>query len=257
MFAAGWKCVLIGLLVWAGARPVGAQTTDSGDEAAEPAPRKPGEYKLTLGRYMLHGEGGADGTDVNLRWRRADTSVWVGAYQDRDFGRQLRAGVDTRWQPLRGVAASVLPSLQVASGGFVGGSLAVEVGSPWFVQLGIGRTNLRPYVNLNFDPNDAATLAFGWRNDQVGSVALTVVRDNRFGTGQQHVHLNGQWPLSNGQRLTVDLLRKSGMGDSGEVHATGLSVTWDWPRWFARMAVDPKQNFSRNDATRISAGWRF
>ncbi len=27
--------------------------------------------------------------------------------------------------------------------------------APWFAAAGLGRTNLRPYVNLNFDPNDS------------------------------------------------------------------------------------------------------
>jgi hypothetical protein len=234
-----------------------AQTTDSGDEAADPAPSKPGELKVTLGRYFVQGDGGADGTDLNLRYLREDTSVWIGAYRDRDFGSEVRAGVQTSWRPWAHVDVSLAPVLQVASGGFLGGSLTLEVGAPWFVQFGVGRTNLKPFVNLNFDPSDALTAVIGWRNDKVGTYALTLVRDDRLGTGQQNVHLNGEWLLPGDQRLTLDLLRKVGRGDGEEVHATGFTVTWALTHWFVRLAFDPKQNFSNSDVTRVSTGWRF
>jgi hypothetical protein len=42
-----------------------------------------------------------------------------------------------------------------ASGGFWGGRVGTEYGNTFFVGAGIGRTNLRNYFNLNFDPNDA------------------------------------------------------------------------------------------------------
>lgn len=234
-----------------------AQTTDSGDEAAEPAPRKPGELKVTLGRYFVHGDSGADGTDLNLRYRRDDTSVWLGAYRDRDFGSQVRAGAQTRWQPWPQVDVSLAPVLQVASRGFLGGSLTLEVGAPWFVQLGVGRTNLRPFINLNFDPSDAVTAAIGWRDDKVGAYALTVVRDDRLGTGQQNVHLNGEWQLPGDHRVTLELLRKTGRGEGAEVHALGFTATWALTHWFIRLSYDPKQNFSNSDVTRVSTGWRF
>ena len=42
-----------------------------------------------------------------------------------------------------------------ASGGFWGGRVGTEYGNTFFVGAGIGRTNLRNYFNLNFDPNEA------------------------------------------------------------------------------------------------------
>jgi hypothetical protein len=214
-------------------------------------------WKLTATRHFVRG--GADGLDLNLRWRRENDSAWVGVYEDRDFGSQARAGWDGRWR-LGGAALplSLLPSLQVATRNFVGGSLALQAGERFYVQAGIGRTNLHPYQNLNFDPNDALTAVVGWKGDDGRTLGVTVVRDDRLHTGQQHVHLTGQWPLPEGRRLTLDLLRKRGQGEEGErVRATGFTATVDFPRWFVRVAWDPKQNFSPNDVLRIGGGWRF
>lgn len=214
-------------------------------------------WKLTVTRHFVRG--GPDGLDLNLRWRREGRSAWIGFYEDRDFGRQARAGWDSQWKfggevlPL-----SLLPSLQAASRGFWGGSLALQAGERFYVQAGIGRTNLRPYQNLNFDPNDALTAVVGWKGDDGRTLGLTVVRDDRLHTGQQHVHLTGQWPLPEGRRLTLDLLRKRGQGEEGAlVRATGFTATVDFPRWFLRLAWDPKQNFGPDDVLRIGGGWRF
>ena len=110
-------------------------------------------FKLSVGEYRYGGNFG--GQDMNLRYRRGDSSVWLGAYRDRDFGNpglrrhrhQLAAhrGLDT------GPAAVTAMGVRR----LLGGSFSVELGEPWFVQAGIGRTNTRPYFNLNFDPNDA------------------------------------------------------------------------------------------------------
>jgi hypothetical protein len=209
-------------------------------------------FKLTLGSYDTPSN---RGTDVNLRWRQDDTNAWVGYYRDADFGSQWRTGFDsnvdlTDW-------ASLQPSLQLASQGFVGGSLNLQLGQQVYGVVGIGRTNLRPYFNLNFDPNDAVTLGLGWRGEQGQNLALTLVADDRLHTGQKHLHLTGRWPLAGGERLTLDLLCKQGMGDAGMVRAWGWSIGYDWPRWFAKLAHDPKQNFGVDDVTRLSVGVRF
>ena len=210
-------------------------------------------FKVTVGEYRY--SGGGDGHDLNMRWRHSDTDVWIGAYRDPVFGIQTRAGVDTSL-PLRG-SATLQPSLQVASGGFVGGSLNFQIGDPWFALAGWGRTNLRPYFNLNFDPNDAITAAIGWHGENGRTVSLTLVADDRLHTGQRDWHLSGRWPLSEDLRVTLDLLRKTGDGDSGYVRGWGWSATLDFPTWFLRLARDPKQNFSAQDATRLALGVRF
>ena len=234
------------------------------EPAAEPA-ADPGEFKLTLGRYRMSDASSASpGTDLNLRWRRDGRNLWLGAYQDSDFGHQFRAGYDDQWalrdDPV--LPVQLQPSLQVASGGFVGGSLALQVGAPFYAQVGLGRTNLRPYANLNFDPNDAVSAALGWQGTGGRQLQLLVIADDRLGTGQQHHHLTLRWPLpADGLvgplRLTADLLHKQGLGDTGPVNTWGWTLGLDGKVWFARLAHDPKQNFSAQDAWRLSAGRRF
>lgn len=220
---------------------------DAGDGGVERA------FKLTLGEYRYSGS--QHGQDLNLRWRRDDTSAWVGAYRDPAFGTQTRTGFDT--SIALGGSVLLQPSLQAASRGFWGGSLNLQVGDPWFALVGWGRTNLKPYFNLNFDPNDAITASVGWHGPEGRSVSLTLVSDDRLHTGQKDWHLNGRWPLGTGLRATVDLMRKTGLGDGGEVRAWGISGGLDFPAWFVRVARDPKQNFSVQDATRLAVGTRF
>ena len=150
-----------------------------GDAAAVQAAAADKPFKLSIGEYRYGGNFG--GQDLNLRYRRGDSSVWLGAYRDRDFGTQGRAGIDTSWQPFEGSTLALQPSLQWASGGFWGGSFSVELGEPWFVQVGIGRTNTRPYFNLNFDPNDALSLAAGYRDESGRTFYLMTIRDDRLG----------------------------------------------------------------------------
>ena len=212
-----------------------------------------GPFKLTLTDYRYSGS--YTGQDANLRWRRDGTDVWVGAYHDPVFGNQVRTGADTSVS--LGGSASLQPSVQLASGGFIGGSLNAQIGDPFFVMLGWGRTDLRTYFNLNFDPNDAVTASVGWQGPDERTVSFTLVADDRLHTGQRDWHAYVRWPLNDGLRLTVDVLRKSGLGDGGPVSGWGLSATLDFPRWFVRLARDPKQNFSVEDVTRLSGGVRY
>lgn len=211
-------------------------------------------YKLTAGYYQYDSFAGQD---VNLRYRSGETAFWLGAYQDREFGSQGRFGMEGAFRPFSALGLSLQPSLQLATHGFAGGSLTAEIGEPWFVLAGWGRTNLKPYFNLNFDPNDAVSLAFGKREETGRTFYLMAVSDDRLHTGQKHIHAVARLPVGHGERLTVDLLRKTGEGDEGPVNAWGASVTYDWKDWFLRLARDPNQNFSATDAVRLSIGVRF
>lgn len=216
-----------------------------GVAAAAPA------WKLTAGDYLY---GAYAGLDVNLRWQQNATHAWIGGYRDREFGSQLRAGVDTS-VPL-GDALQLQPSLQVATLGFIGGSLMLQAGRSWYGLAGIGRTNLRAYFNLNFDPNDAVTVGVGHHVEGGVDWSLFVVADDRLGTQQRDWHWLARVPLGT-TRLTVDALYKCGLGDDGYVRGWGLAATVDWPRWFLRVARDPHQNFGALSATRLAAGIRF
>ena len=222
--------------------------------AAQDAPTP---YKLTVGSYGVSGGGlpAGPGLDVNLRYTYGDGNVWLGWFRSPvlDFS-QLRSGWDHTFTlgPVR-----LLPSVQAASGGFFGGSIAVETGDSWFVGAGLGRTNLRNYANLNFDPNDSYTAYGGYRWSEATSLQVQLVRDNRLNPDQQHVHLIWRQSVGNGERLTVDLLAKQGTVDGLFIRRVGLSVGYDWPRWFVRAAWDPKVNFTPQNMVRLSTGMRF
>lgn len=222
---------------------------------AEEPPERP--FKLTSGIYL---SSGADqpsdrALDINLRHTSSWGNAWLGWYRSPATQlSQTRAGWDHSFDL---GALRVQPSLQIASGGFRGGSLYFETGEDWFAGAGIGRTNLRPYVNLNFDPNDSWTLAAGRRWGENHSLSLLLVRDNRENPDQRHLHLVYRTPRPGGERLTVDLLAKRGLVEGSPVSELGLTVGYDWRRFFVRAAWDPKVNFSAQNMLRLSAGTRF
>ena len=210
------------------------------------------QFKLTVGQQRFSQSG--NGLDVNLRHSSRMGNAWVGYFEAGGLeARQWRGG----WDNTFGDAVRVQPSLQSASGGFVGGSLNIETGKTWFVGAGFGRTNLRPYFNLNFDPNDSWSLSGGYRAADGVSYSLSYTRDNRENPDQQHLHVVYRAPVNGSDRLTLDLLFKQGLVDGNSISKTGLTVTYDWPRYFVRVAFDPNTNFTADDAVRVSVGTRF
>lgn len=213
----------------------------------------PVEYKLSLSHYAtqsLHAD------DVNLRADLANQRGWIGYYKERPSGfEQWRVGYE---RTDRVTSVDVDTSIQAATHGFVGGSVTATMGEPFFGIVGYGRTNLKPYANLNFDPNDAVTLGAGYKKTDGTSVTLFLVRDERVVPGQQNLHLLIRSPLPNRQRVTLDIFNKSGPADQGQsINGTGAAVTYDWPSVFLRLAYDPKVNFTQESMTRISIGMRF
>jgi len=260
---------LLGLL-WVSAPVVAFDDPNRPDDSAAQEARESsaGPWKLTVGHYLLRRA--PDGTDMNLRWRQGDWTAWAGAWVEPDAGgtlsegtvRQGRAGFERAYRPFGDWAVSLQPSFQIASAGFLGGSLTLEAGEPWFGSVGIGRTNGRPYVNLNFDPNDAISIATGHRDPDGTTYYALLVADDRLGTGQRHLHLVGRWPLAGGARFTLDLLAKRGLGEDFQgapqrIRSGGVSLGYDEQRWFTRLAWDQRQNFGPRDALRLSIGSRF
>jgi hypothetical protein len=213
---------------------------------------EPASYKFTAGQYAF--SSASTGWDFNLRRSSAVGNLWVGLFQwpQQDVS-QWRAG----WDNTYGTALRITPSIQYASGGFWGGSIQAEVGHPWFASVGFGRTNLRPYFNLNFDPNDSYSLSFGRRSESHQLWMVQYVRDNRDNPDQQHLHLIYRTPVGEHERLTVDLLYKTGLVNGAMIYRTGLTVGYDWPRYFVKLAFDPRVNFTTDNVIRVSAGLRF
>jgi hypothetical protein len=216
---------------------------------------EPPSFKFTTGVYSFSGGGlpASTSLDLNLRASGDFGNAWVGWFRwPHEHFTQTRAGWDRTFD--FGVVR-IQPSVQAASGGFWGGSLYAETGDSWFAGAGIGRTNLRPYVNLNFDPNDAWTLAGGYRWDG-RLLSATLVGDNRQNPDQRHFHVQYRTPLD-GNRFLVDLLVKRGIVDGQMIHRAGVTIGYDWPRFFVRAAWDPKVNFTSQDMLRVQAGARF
>ena len=213
-------------------------------------------FKFTTGLYSFSHGGLPSSTslDLNLRYTSDLGNLWVGwfSWPHENFS-QTRGGWDRNFD--FGVVR-IQPSVQVASGGFRGGSLYAETGETWFAGAGIGRTNLRPYVNLNFDPNDAWTVAGGYRWGDNHVLSATLVGDNRQNPDQRHFHIQYRVPVD-GRRVLFDVLVKRGIVDGVMIHRVGFTAGYDWPRFFVRVAWDPKVNFTAQDMLRVQAGTRF
>jgi hypothetical protein len=220
-------------------------------------------WKLTPSTYRETAARSA--YDLNLRGNRDNDTFWIAHYQrDSEFS-QTRAGYE--YQLAVPVGRAIL-SGQYASHGFWGGSVTLEAGaSPvsatnrYVALLGWGRTNLKPYYNLNFDPNDSVLIGAGWRSDDDTAVTLYQIRDDRLETGQRVTHF--VWRKKSGpvSRWTADVFHKTGKSDpapeSETFRATGFALTYDRAPWFARFARDPKVNFTNSDMLRLAIGVRF
>lgn len=234
--------ILLPLLLALGAAP--ARADDDGIEQA---------YKLTVGRY--HGTLSGNALDLNLRRTLGTGNVWLGVYNapaQRD--RQWRLGADGN---VTLGAFRLQPSAQIASHRHASGSIGFEAGETWYAGAGLGRTNLRPNTNLNFDPGDAYSLTAGLRSRDGHSYQLLWIRDNRQNPDQRHLHLVWRLRLPERQRLTLDLLHKQGLVDDQTIGRWGVMAAYDWPSVFVRVAYDPKVNFTPDTQWRFSAGTRF
>lgn len=211
------------------------------------------DYKFTLGRYRSSDDNPA--WDANLRGSQGAHTAWLGVYRDRAGLQQWRSGyefrTDATWM------RSVL-SLQNASGGAWVGAATAELGGASYAIVGWGRTNLRNYINLNYDPNDAITLGIGTRALASTELTLFHVRDDRTHSGQQVTHAVLRWRFGDAQRLTVDLSTKRGLtGDGVFVRGNSATVGYDHGPYFVRLAHDPHAGFTEPTQNRISFGFRF
>ena len=229
---------------------------------ADPAPR--GEpavaahdawaFKLTPSYYVTSGL--ADAIDLNLRGSLGAHAFWLAHYRRAAEFEQTRIGYEyTAHLPV----GQLIPSLQLASHGFAGASLNAQIGDSVYALLGLGRTNLRDYYNLNFDPNDSLVVGLGTRLLPKSNVSLYTVRDNRLATGQKVIHLVWRYTPDDQQRWTVDLSARHGRpsADAEAVSGHALSLTYDYRNVFVRLARDRRVNFTDADQTRMSIGLRF
>jgi hypothetical protein len=221
--------------------PALAQDTDEDGKAA---------YKLIGSWYRQ--DDGRRAVDLNLRASREPHAGWLGFYQDNMNFQQLRGGYEYTQQ--KGLLQAVW-SLQAASRGFIGGSVTAQYGKDIYPIVAFGRTNLRPYVNLNFDPNDMATVGIGTSLISRTELVLTHLWDNRLDTGQHVTHLYLHRNLGERRRASFDLSYKHGTA-SNNSYATGyaFTATYAWDKYFARGAWDQHANFGTATQVRLSFG---
>lgn len=230
-------------------------------EPNEPAgPNRGIAWKLTPSVYRETASRSA--VDLNLRGNRENDTFWIGQYRRGAEFQQTRAGYERQFAVPMG---RVIASGQYASQGFWGGSVTLEASAaamgPYVGLLGLGRTNRKPYYNLNFDPNDSVLIGAGWRPDEGTSLTLFQVRDDRLGTGQRVTHFVLRQKTGARSRWTVDAFNRSGRSDadpdSESFKANGIALTYDREPWFVRFAWDPKINYTNSDMTRLALGVRF
>jgi len=234
------------------------------EDRADTEPNEPARqgrtvaWKLTPSLYRE--TAGDPAFDLNLRGNRDNDTFWIGHYQQGSVFQQTRAGYERQFSVPFG---RIIASGQVASHGFLGGSVTLEasLATSYVGLLGWGRTNLQPYYNLNFDPNDSVLIGAGWRPDDATAVTVFQIRDDRLGTAQRVTHVVLRRKTGPGSRWTVDLFHRSGQSESGPgaqyFSATGIAITYDRDPWFARFGWDPKVNFTDSDMARLAIGVRF
>lgn len=222
---------------------------------AESSDSDPWAFKLTSSYYATSQQLAA--TDVNLRAKRESDTFWLGHYQRGSEFEQTRVGFE---HAAEFSSVQIVPSLQLATKGFVGGSINAQVGNDTVYGIvGLGRTNLKDYYNLNFDPNDAVTFGIGTKLIPRTDFSIFTIQDNRLGTGQRVIHALWRQNFDGHRRLTVDVSHKRGRSDETATSVAGnaVAVTLDERDVFLRLAREQKTNFSESDQTRLSAGVRF
>jgi len=238
-----WLACTLALCLLAILAPVVVQAAESID------------WKLTYTHHRAEAE--RDGADLNLRGTRDAAVFWLGHYRRADEFQQSRAGLE-QWLVFDW--GKLLLSGQAATHGFLGLASQAEIGKDRVRLLaGFGRTNLKPYYNLNFDPNDAVTLGLVADLPDGMRASFYAVHDDRLGTGQSVVHALLRTSNDPAHRWTIDVSQRHGrLGDTGErVRRTGIGVTYDRAPYFGRIVYDPNANFSGHDMLRLGFGVRF
>lgn len=113
----------------------------------------------------------------------------------------------------------ITPVVQ-ADAQFSGAGLSLAAGANWFTQVSVGRSMQYDNGLVEAAPAEALRIAGGYR-----------------------------W--ANGQALSLQVT--GGRGPE----RLGLSVSYDWPRYFVRLSYDTGLNPLPQDKVRFSAGMRF
>ena len=235
-------------LAWAG-EPL---SDEPAQETKEPFSSASFLTKLTVSAYFV---GKDKNLDLNLRHTFGAVVAWAGYYLDTGGPPQGRLGgeYDAQWGIL-----SLVPTIQLGTNGLVAGSIYSELGGKAFLIGGFSRTNLKPFYNLSFDPNESIQAGGGVRLSGQDRLSAFIIFDDRLSTGQQDTHVVLRHHLGKSSRLTLDGIFKSGHTDDGRfVRALGWIVSFQRGRYFSRVAWDPYVNFTEDRMIRVGGGLRF
>ncbi len=246
-----WQA-LAGALVALGGMVLGVAQAATPAQPPQPAQNEPWDFKATSSWYSSASTPNA--VDLNLRAHQGAHTLWVGQYHDPHFD-QARAG----WEYiLQGDGWQVVPSLQAATHGYSSGSFSAQLGPKVYTILGWGRSNLQPYMNLNFDPGEAYTLGAGMRG-RISTLSAFMVKDDRLHNDQVVHHFIWRYTPKAGPRWTMDVSSKRGRPAENEpsVNGFGLALTYEHQGLFVRLAQEQNVYFMPEDQTRLALGMRF
>src|ERR1700756_3651096 len=182
--------------------------------------------------------------DINFRRQFGSVVAWIGGFIDPKGGSQGRVGAeyDFQYQWLL-----LIPTLQVATNGAVMGSFYSELGTDYYGIFGYSRTNLRPFNNLTFDPNDSVQIGLGRKVNSYDKLYAFSIIDVRLHTHQQDTHILWRHRFDDNNSISFDGLYKSGYTDAHKyIHAVGIGIYYDRPTWFWKAYYDPYVNFTQH-----------
>ena len=137
------------------------------------------------------------------------------------------------------------------------GGLYELAGTNWYGGLGFEQRNAIGTPMLALQARDVPALSGGYRWDERHSLSLQLVPGGRRERQPQEVHLVYRAAMGRDQ-ISVDLLSSTALLPTGRpAQRLGLAVSYDWPRYFVRLAYDSKADFTPQDRLRLSAGVRF
>ncbi len=172
-------------------------------------------------------------------------------------------------QPALGLNASALrlpwgsvrvrPSLfSNNEGSLSGAGLWLGKGESWRLAVGARRQPYRSGLGFSPDSDEKSLVTASYLWPGQDSLSLQWVRQGNTDVGQRTVHLVYGTPMHGNQTLKVGLSAISGWEPAGgSQQRIGLSVGYDWPQYFVKLAYDPQVNFTAKDQIRVSLGTRF
>ncbi len=232
-----------------------AQEPDQSSQQPQPAPIERADElksKVTFAVYYVPNE---VTYDINFRHRFGSVFAWIGGFIDPKGGSQGRVGAEYDFQH---EWLLIIPTLQVATNGAVLGTVYSELGTEYYGIFGYSRTDLRPFNNLTFDPNDSVQLGLGRKITSYDKLCGYSIFDVRLHTHQQNTHVLWRHRLDDNNGITFDGLYKSGYTDEHKyIRAVGIGIYYDRPTWFWKAYYDPYVNFTQHTMVRLGIGLKF